>query len=190
MKRVLLMLVAGALCAGLAVGASSCQFMTDEEITALQEEYYNRGRASVDIEVEEMEAQLSEKHTEGYAEGFDAGYDAGYENGKKDGQAEAVEASDDGDDSSSASKDTGSSTASYSGTSSSSSSGSSGSYSSSDDGNPYGIANSAAMVYVTDYGEKYHSYGCQYLSQSCRGMTLYKAKHAGYTPCSICNPPA
>lgn len=180
MKRVLLMLVAGTLCAGLAVGASSCQFMTDEEITALQEEYYNRGRASVDIEVEEMEAQLSEKHTEGYAEGFDAGYDAGYENGKKDGQTEAVEASEDDSDASSS----GSSTASYSSGSSGGSSSSSGS------GNSYGIANSAAMVYVTDYGEKYHSYGCQYLSQSCHGMTLYKARQAGYTPCSVCDPPA
>lgn len=175
LKRILLMLVAACLCTGLAVGTSSCQVMTDEEISSMQDEYYNRGRASVDIEVDEMEAQLDEKRTEGYAEGFDRGYDAGYENGKKDGIKEAGEASEEAADSSSSS-------AVYSGGTTSSSS-------SSTEGSGY-ASQSAMTVYVTDTGSKYHSYGCQYLRESCHGMTLYQAKQAGYTACSRCDPPA
>jgi competence protein ComEC len=45
------------------------------------------------------------------------------------------------------------------------------------------------IVYVTRTGEKYHSAGCQYLSQSCIPMSLEDAVDEGYTPCSKCNPP-
>ena len=44
-------------------------------------------------------------------------------------------------------------------------------------------------VYVTDYGEKYHSDGCQYLRKSKNAIDLEKAKSKGYTPCSKCAPP-
>ena len=41
-------------------------------------------------------------------------------------------------------------------------------------------------VYVTEYGEKYHSYGCQYLRESCIAIGIYKAQSKGYTACSKC----
>lgn len=44
-------------------------------------------------------------------------------------------------------------------------------------------------VYVTATGEKYHRAGCRYLSSSSIAMTLSAAKAAGYTPCSVCDPP-
>lgn len=167
MRRVLLLVAAIVLCLGL----GSCQMMTEEEIQAAYDEAFAAGAASVDVtsHLEEMESQLEAKRTEGYAEGFDRGYEAGYENGKKDGVAEAGEAPD----------DSSSSAATYSG----------GTTSSSSEGSGY-ASQSAVTVYVTDTGSKYHSYGCQYLRQSCHGMTLYQAKQAGYTACSRCGPPA
>lgn len=167
MRRVLLLVAAIVLCLGL----EACQMMTDEEIQAAYDEAFAAGAASVDVtsQLEEMESQLEAKRTEGYAEGFDRGYEAGYENGKKDGVAEAGEASD----------GSSSSAATYSG----------GTTSSSSEGSGY-ASQSAVTVYVTDTGSKYHSYGCQYLRESCHGMTLYQAKQAGYTACSRCDPPA
>lgn len=167
MRRVLLLVAAIVLCLGL----GACQMMTDEEIQAAYDEAFAAGAASVDVtsQLEEMESQLEAKRTEGYAEGFDRGYKAGYENGKKDGVAEAGEAPD----------DSSSSAATYSG----------GTTSSSSEGSGY-ASQSAVTVYVTDTGSKYHSYGCQYLRESCHGMTLYQAKQAGYTACSRCDPPS
>ena len=169
MRRVLLQVAAIVLCLGL----GSCQMMTDEEIQAAYDEAFAAGAASVDVT-----SQLDEKHTEGYAEGFDNGYQAGYENGKKDGRAEAKEeaAEEERDDT----EDSGSS-GTYRPYSSSGASDSSGSSSTSSSG---------TTVYVTDTGSKYHRYGCQYLRESCHGMTLSQAKQAGYTACSRCDPPA
>ena len=45
-------------------------------------------------------------------------------------------------------------------------------------------------VIVTEYGEKYHTYGCQYIKG--RDFWIYNVEAAigmGYTPCSVCNPP-
>ena len=173
MRRVLLLVATIVLCLGL----GSCQMMTDEEIQAAYDEAFAAGAASVDVtsrledaeKSEDLERQLEAKRTEGYAEGFDRGYKAGYENGKKDGSAEAGEAPD----------DSSSSAATHSG----------GTTSSSSEGSGY-ASQSAVTVYVTDTGSKYHSYGCQYLRESCHGMTLYQAKQAGYTACSRCDPPA
>lgn len=44
------------------------------------------------------------------------------------------------------------------------------------------------IVYITDTGSKYHSYGCGYL-RSCNSITLEEAVKNGYEPCSRCNPP-
>ena len=44
-------------------------------------------------------------------------------------------------------------------------------------------------VYITRTGAKYHRLGCRYLSKSCIPISLANAKAAGYTPCSVCNPP-
>jgi hypothetical protein len=44
-------------------------------------------------------------------------------------------------------------------------------------------------VYVTKTGRKYHVAGCRYLSRSQYPMKLKDAVNAGYTPCSVCNPP-
>lgn len=43
-------------------------------------------------------------------------------------------------------------------------------------------------VYVTEYGEKYHRKGCQYLSQSAYEISLKSAQRKGYEPCSVCDP--
>lgn len=50
-------------------------------------------------------------------------------------------------------------------------------------------ASGDTTVYVTNTGEKYHSYGCQYLRQSCNSISLSNAVSAGYTRCSRCSPP-
>lgn len=54
---------------------------------------------------------------------------------------------------------------------------------------PYSLETVTATeprVYVTTYGEKYHSSGCSYLSQSRHSMGLYEARNAGYSACSRC----
>lgn len=43
-------------------------------------------------------------------------------------------------------------------------------------------------VYVTRTGEKYHSAGCSYLSQSCYEISYSDAIDQGYTACSRCDP--
>lgn len=48
---------------------------------------------------------------------------------------------------------------------------------------------SAATVYVTSSGKKYHSPGCSYLRGSSIPMKIGEAVAAGYTPCSRCSPP-
>lgn len=44
-------------------------------------------------------------------------------------------------------------------------------------------------VYITDTGNKYHRYTCQYLYDSCYSISLEDAIYEGYEPCSVCNPP-
>ncbi|MCR5034352.1 MAG: hypothetical protein K6B42_02905 [Clostridia bacterium] len=44
------------------------------------------------------------------------------------------------------------------------------------------------IVYRTETGEKYHSYGCSYLSRSCIEITLSEALARGLEPCSRCHP--
>lgn len=44
-------------------------------------------------------------------------------------------------------------------------------------------------VYVTKTGTKYHAAGCHYLTRSQFPMKLSDAVNAGYSPCSVCNPP-
>lgn len=44
-------------------------------------------------------------------------------------------------------------------------------------------------VYITNTGEKYHRWGCQYLWNSSIPVSLQSALASGYTPCSRCNPP-
>lgn len=43
-------------------------------------------------------------------------------------------------------------------------------------------------VYITATGNKYHSWGCQYLRNSCYSITLSDAIAQGYTACSRCKP--
>jgi hypothetical protein len=50
------------------------------------------------------------------------------------------------------------------------------------------VRETAATVYVTRTGEKYHSAGCQYLSRSQIPISLADARR-GYSPCSRCHPP-
>ena len=41
-------------------------------------------------------------------------------------------------------------------------------------------ASGSTTVYITEYGEKYHSYSCQYLRQSCIAISLSRAVERGY----------
>lgn len=50
-------------------------------------------------------------------------------------------------------------------------------------------ASGSTTVYVTDYGEKYHTSSCQYLYNSKNAISLQTAVNRGYTACSKCNPP-
>lgn len=45
-------------------------------------------------------------------------------------------------------------------------------------------------VYITNTGEKYHVQTCRYLKKSCIAVDLSSAVNDGYTPCSVCKPPA
>jgi hypothetical protein len=44
-------------------------------------------------------------------------------------------------------------------------------------------------VYITKTGKKYHLITCGYLSRSSIAINLSDAIAAGYTPCSVCDPP-
>jgi hypothetical protein len=44
------------------------------------------------------------------------------------------------------------------------------------------------VVYITNTGEKYHQYHCQYLLQSKIAIKLSEAVRMGYEPCSVCRP--
>ena len=48
------------------------------------------------------------------------------------------------------------------------------------------ITEQQPKVYITKYGECYHSAGCQYLWNSSNPIGLYKAKSEGYFACSVC----
>lgn len=50
-------------------------------------------------------------------------------------------------------------------------------------------SNGTAVVYITDYGDCYHTYNCQYLWNSKNEITLSKAVKKGYRSCTVCNPP-
>lgn len=50
-------------------------------------------------------------------------------------------------------------------------------------------ASGDTTVYVTNTGEKYHTYGCQYLRKSRNPISLENAVYYGYTRCSKCSPP-
>jgi len=41
-------------------------------------------------------------------------------------------------------------------------------------------------VYITDNGKKYHREGCQYLSKSCKPISLSAAEKMNKKPCSRC----
>ena len=43
------------------------------------------------------------------------------------------------------------------------------------------------LVYVTKYGDCYHSINCHYLSQSRIEKGLYQAQKSGYRACSYCD---
>lgn len=45
---------------------------------------------------------------------------------------------------------------------------------------------SEPKVYITDYGDYYHSSDCQYLYESKTAIGKYKAEILGYYACSVC----
>ena len=49
--------------------------------------------------------------------------------------------------------------------------------------------NNELTVYITDTGKRYHVSSCRYLASSKHAISLGNAKHRGYTPCKVCQPP-
>lgn len=49
---------------------------------------------------------------------------------------------------------------------------------------------SETIVYITNYGEKYHTSYCRTLKDSHISISLEDAKTRGYKPCGICRPPS
>ena len=45
------------------------------------------------------------------------------------------------------------------------------------------------IVYITDYGSKYHRITCGSLYKSLYPISLNEAWESGYEPCARCNPP-
>ena len=45
------------------------------------------------------------------------------------------------------------------------------------------------MVYVTAFGEKYHTAECHYLTETAQEIPLSRAREQ-YAPCSYCKPPS
>lgn len=50
-------------------------------------------------------------------------------------------------------------------------------------------ASGSTTVYITTYGECYHTAYCQYLNKSSVSISLSTAIKKGYRRCSVCNPP-
>ena len=46
----------------------------------------------------------------------------------------------------------------------------------------------AGMVYITDYGKKYHRNNCRMLKSIAGKMTPPEARAQGYKPCKVCKP--
>lgn len=53
----------------------------------------------------------------------------------------------------------------------------------------YTTTDGTEIVYITDYGTKYHTENCGSLWNSSNKITLEKATQQGYKPCNRCNPP-
>jgi micrococcal nuclease len=51
-------------------------------------------------------------------------------------------------------------------------------------------AEGGELVYVTSSGKKYHRETCSSLRRSKIALSLEEAVRSGYTPCSVCRPPA
>lgn len=93
-----------------------------------------------------------------YHEGYLDGYDVGYDNGYDDGYSDG--------------ESNGVSSGGYTDSSS----------------NEIGGQLVPITVYITDYGNKYHRWGCQYLWDSAIAISKPQAISSGYTACSVCNP--
>lgn len=50
-------------------------------------------------------------------------------------------------------------------------------------------ASGSTTVYITNYGECYHTAYCRYLNKSSISVSLSTAVKRGYRRCSVCNPP-
>lgn len=97
----------------------------------------------------------------GYEDGEYNGYNAGYEDGERDGY---ITGFDDAKSTNSSSSSTNRNESSGGGT----------------------LVPTSITVYITDYGSKYHRWGCQYLWDSANAISLSQAISRGYTACSKC----
>lgn len=129
---------------------------------------YERGKISASASTEISE-KISEELETSRKEWYDIGYGEGYADGLEEGKSQAEETK--AEPSTSSEQETSSSSDQTSSTSSKS-------------------EQQTITVYITDYGSKYHRQGCQYLWDSSNAVTLSNAKSWGYSPCSVCDPPA
>ncbi len=51
------------------------------------------------------------------------------------------------------------------------------------------LSDDSRIVYITEWGEKYHRHDCRYLHSSSIPIDIEKAKKRGYEPCKVCKPP-
>lgn len=131
---------------------------------------------------EDVRGQYFSNYDEGYNAGFDKGYDAGYGDGYDEGEgcgySEGYEAAKQYwyDAGYSDGVDAGVKSAKASASVSKSET----------TGSTATTAEKSMTVYITNTGEKYHRYGCQYLKKSCIPIDINDARSSGYTACSRC----
>lgn len=109
-----------------------------------------------------VEDEYGEIFDEGYDEGYSEGYEIGYEQGFNDAEVGNQYQESYWDEPIS--------------------------YSGSNNNSDYNTGELVKIVFITEHGEKYHTYDCRYLYDGGRQVTLEYAKSNGYTPCSKCSP--
>lgn len=57
-----------------------------------------------------------------------------------------------------------------------------------EDRDPASQRGEAFVVYVTDQGDKYHSFSCPHLQKSRRAIEKSEARRQGYQACGVCKP--
>lgn len=146
-----------------------------------------------------LSISYSEGYSKGYSKGESSGYFQGYEAGKAYASAkeeatanteEPADSTEEEPASTNESNATGGATDSNTGSDSGTNSNTTGTGSSGTGSNkataPIVDTGGGGTVYITNYGTKYHSSGCQFLKKSKKEVSLEWAKSHNYTACKVC----